>query len=139
MSDETELQYSDDPDRIVWLSLRDATDQRPEVEGVRRQFRVMYHDRRGMTGFTVPFFLPDGFSIVAGDGAADEKLSPENLIDLLDTAWCVIANAGAGATHDGTVGWHNETAEWKEAAERLRDRWHEVLRLRCASRDEIER
>lgn len=40
--------------------------------------------------------------------------------DLLHAAWGVIANAGGGD-------WEYETKEWREAAERWRDRYHEWL------------
>jgi glutathione S-transferase len=48
--------------------------------------------------------------------------------DLLDTAWGVIANAGM---HNG--GWDHEHPEWVDAAERWRDRWHELLKSHCAA------
>ena len=47
--------------------------------------------------------------------------------DLLDTAWGVIANVG---TRSG--GWDTEHPEWVQAAERWRDRWHEMRRQHCA-------
>jgi hypothetical protein len=44
------------------------------------------------------------------------------LLDHLEAAWGVIANAPGGA-------WHAEdTAGWRGVAEKWRDRWHEILR-----------
>lgn len=40
--------------------------------------------------------------------------------DLLYQAWTVIANAGGGD-------WDKETPEWKEAAEKWRDAWHQTF------------
>lgn len=40
--------------------------------------------------------------------------------DLPEAAWGIIANAGEG-------NWDNETPEWREAAERWRDAYHETL------------
>ena len=39
---------------------------------------------------------------------------------LLETAWGIIANAGGG-------NWDLETPEWKEAAERWRDKYFEQI------------
>lgn len=68
-----------------------------------------------------------------------DEATPGELMDLLDTSWSVIANAGCGATHDGTIGWHNESEEWQQAAERLRERWHAVLRVWCRNRTQPPR
>ena len=43
-----------------------------------------------------------------------------NTGDLLEMAWGLIANANGG-------NWDLATAEWKRAAERWRDGYHEVL------------
>jgi hypothetical protein len=40
--------------------------------------------------------------------------------DLLEQAWGIIANAGAGD-------WGNEKAEWQRAAKEWRGRWHAIL------------
>lgn len=48
--------------------------------------------------------------------------------DLLSYAWTIIANAGCGATHDGTIGWDNEAPDWHLAAITWRDRYHELIR-----------
>jgi len=41
--------------------------------------------------------------------------------DLLDTAWAVIANAGGG-------NWTTEPKDWREAAEKWRDRYFDAIR-----------
>lgn len=41
--------------------------------------------------------------------------------DLLELAWGIIANAGGGD-------WDTQTSEWKDAAIRWRDRYHETLK-----------
>lgn len=43
------------------------------------------------------------------------------MMDLLETAWGVIANAGGGD-------WTKESRDWQEAAAKWRDRWHDLLR-----------
>jgi hypothetical protein len=45
--------------------------------------------------------------------------------DLLETAWGVIANAYGG-------NWDQADDVWRSAAERWRDRWHELLKQHCA-------
>lgn len=61
---------------------------------------------------------------VRSDGPSD-PLSTDRLLDLLESAWGVIANAGL---HKGS--WDHEHPEWVQAAEGWRDRWHAVLEAR---------
>jgi hypothetical protein len=49
-----------------------------------------------------------------------DKPDYERAVDLCYYGWTVIANAGGG-------NWENETAEWRQAAERFRDRFHAEL------------
>jgi hypothetical protein len=51
---------------------------------------------------------------------SEQPVSRESLLDLLDTAWGVIANVCGGD-------WHQESDEWVDAAIRWRNRWHAVL------------
>lgn len=44
----------------------------------------------------------------------------DRAIDLAESAWGVIANAGAGD-------WTRESTEWQEAAARWRDRYHDAI------------
>jgi hypothetical protein len=59
--------------------------------------------------------------IVRGDldEARAAALVPDSL-DLLETAWGIIANAGGGD-------WTRETPDWQDAAARWRDRYHATL------------
>ena len=59
-------------------------------------------------------------------GITEDAPPSEPTMDLLETAWGIIANAG----WDGMA----QTPGWQEAAVRWRDRYHEVLREFCASR-----
>lgn len=47
--------------------------------------------------------------------------SAADLLDHLETAWGVIANANGG-------NWDSASQDWRTAAEKWRDRWHEILR-----------
>lgn len=53
----------------------------------------------------------------------DEEPEPDPGQELLYTAWTVIANASGGD-------WMKQTPEWREAAERWRDRFHDSLTAR---------
>jgi hypothetical protein len=46
---------------------------------------------------------------------------PADPVDLLESAWGIIANAGGGD-------WTTQTAEWQEAARRWRDSYHEAIK-----------
>jgi hypothetical protein len=50
-------------------------------------------------------------------------LMNDQMDDLLETAWGIIANAGGG-------NWDTQSLEWQLAAARWRDRYHEALSLR---------
>ena len=54
-------------------------------------------------------------------------MSEEQLYELLEAAWGIIANAGGG-------NWENETLEWQEAAARWRDAYHRWLDERSPRR-----
>lgn len=56
-------------------------------------------------------------------GPAGDPMDPEQLVDLLETAWGVIANACGG-------NWKFESKDWQAAAARFRDRYHAVLDAR---------
>ena len=47
-----------------------------------------------------------------------EKIEGDKLVDLLQIAWGIIANANGGD-------WDKATPEWKGAAERWRDKYHD--------------
>ena len=47
-------------------------------------------------------------------------MKEEQLKDLLETAWGIIANANGG-------NWDIAPKEWKEAAEKWRDEYHKTL------------
>jgi hypothetical protein len=49
-----------------------------------------------------------------------EEITIPILLDHLEYAWGIIANAGGGD-------WNNETEEWTEAANRWRHTWHLIL------------
>jgi hypothetical protein len=53
------------------------------------------------------------------------------ILDHLEAAWGVIANANHGD-------WSLLGAEWREAAETWRDRYHELLDLHLDARDRWE-
>jgi hypothetical protein len=59
---------------------------------------------------------------LAGPGEDGQDASPpsEPVMDLLETAWTIIANAGEGD-------WGSLPSAWREAAERWRDRYHAAL------------
>jgi hypothetical protein len=46
------------------------------------------------------------------------------LWDMLEAAWGIIANAGGGD-------WKKETGVWQEAAARWREHWHKLLESRA--------
>ena len=48
------------------------------------------------------------------------KAEDKNLLDMLELAWGVIANAGGGD-------WETQTDDWQEAAVRWRDRYHSFI------------
>lgn len=48
------------------------------------------------------------------------RLDEHRAMDLLETAWGIIANAGGG-------NWETQSAEWRTAAEGWRDGYHDVL------------
>lgn len=56
--------------------------------------------------------------------AEDSALPSEPVMDLLEAAWGIIANAGAGD-------WDSQPQAWREAAERWRDRYHAAVRAFC--------
>jgi len=49
-----------------------------------------------------------------------ERATAAELMDLAETAWGIIANAGEG-------NWDTQTADWREAAARWRSRYHDLL------------
>ena len=49
-------------------------------------------------------------------------MNPEPLIEMIEAAWGVIANAGGGD-------WTKETPEWQEAAADFRERYHNLLAM----------
>lgn len=57
-------------------------------------------------------------------GRQDEPLPPP--LDLLESAWLLVANA-----HEGD--WNQATEPWREAAERFRDRYHAHLDIALAA------
>lgn len=54
-------------------------------------------------------------------------LETRYIVDLLERAWGIIANAGRDITNEGN-GWENESEEWQEAAIRWRDDFHSLLK-----------
>jgi hypothetical protein len=61
------------------------------------------------------------YDINAPKAEAPAPPSTESLLEALETAWGIIANAGGG-------NWHTQTTEWQEAAERWRDeQYHPIL------------
>jgi hypothetical protein len=63
---------------------------------------------------------PDQAARPADDTPVTNEHGP-TAYSLLETAWTLIANAGEGD-------WHNETADWRAAAERWADNYHAHLR-----------
>lgn len=53
----------------------------------------------------------------------------DKLADLCMTAWGVIANVSGGR-------WDEQSEEWREAATRWRDAWHETLPEAAAAQSE---
>jgi hypothetical protein len=51
------------------------------------------------------------------DEVAQREAKNERLVDELELAWGIIANAGGGD-------WETQTKEWQDAATRWRDRYH---------------
>ena len=47
-------------------------------------------------------------------------IDEETLLDMLESAWGIIANAGNG-------NWEIESKTWQEAAEKWRDNYHSIL------------
>jgi hypothetical protein len=75
------------------------------------------------------------------DGGAQEQdgapvtgpVMDESVLDLLEIAWTVIANAGHGD-------WDSQPAEWRSAAEQWRGKYHALLReLRLGMAEQPER
>jgi hypothetical protein len=70
--------------------------------------------------------LPRGHVGDCGEPIASTPRAPDRTEDLdraeelCDWAWTIIANAGGGD-------WDRETDEWRNSAERWRDRWHAYL------------
>lgn len=72
----------------------------------------------------------DAFEIIEKLTAERDALKAENarLMDALETAWMLIANASGGD-------WDRERPEWVEAAKRWRDdEWHTALDRNLAAR-----
>lgn len=61
-----------------------------------------------------------GWERIPEDQESDPVNSGKKLIDLLEDAWGIIANAGGG-------NWGLESAEWQEAAARFRAHYHATL------------
>ena len=57
---------------------------------------------------------------------SEQKMSAseKEMLDLLESAWGVIANAGAS-------NWERETEEWQRAAASWRESYHRILEKHC--------
>jgi hypothetical protein len=67
--------------------------------------------------------LPEPGPEVVGELIAELRKAQDHL----EIAWGVIANAGVSLGD-----WSSMTPEWREAAEKWRDRWHEMLSANAA-------